>query len=219
MSPPLTIDELLVADPSDAWRGAGFHVEHDLCVVGAVRLRLHGPGPARGILGWSVRGLETLDLDGLPTTAATTAPPPAAPNTPHPNGVIAIDHVVAFTPDLDRTAAKLRAAGIDLRRVREEPTPGGAPRQAFFRMGEVILEVVQAPAGIRIAEDPSGPARLWGISFLVDDLERTASTLGDQLGGPRAAVQPGREIATLRKEAGLGPAIAFMTPGPGAITV
>jgi len=31
------------------------------------------------------------------------------------------------------------------------------------------------------------------------------------------AVQPGRQIATLRSEAGLGPAIAFMTPGPGAI--
>ncbi len=42
---------------------------------------------------------------------------------------------------------------------------------------------------------------------------------GDLLGEPRAAVQPGRQIATLRKEAGLGPAIAFMTPGPGAITV
>jgi hypothetical protein len=126
---------------------------------------------------------------------------------------------VAFTPDLDRTTAILRAAGLDLRRVRDEPTPGGAPRQAFFRMGEVILEVVQAPEGTRIAADPSGPARLWGISFLVEDLERTASRLGDLLGEPRAAVQPGRRIATLRKGAGLGPAIAFMTPGPGKVSV
>jgi catechol 2,3-dioxygenase-like lactoylglutathione lyase family enzyme len=133
--------------------------------------------------------------------------------------VTAIDHVVAFTPDLDRTTATLCAAGLDLRRVREEPTPGGAPRQAFFRMGEVILEVVQAPEGTRIAEDPGGPARLWGISFLVHDLERTAATLGDLLGEPRAGVQPGREIATLRKEAGLGPAVAFMSPRPGKVTV
>ena len=86
-------------------------------------------------------------------------------------------------------------------------------------MGAVILEVVEAPAGTRIAEDPNGPARLWGISFLVRELEHTASALEDLLGQPRAAVQPGRRIATLRKEAGLGPAIAFMTPGPGAITV
>ena len=126
---------------------------------------------------------------------------------------------MAFTPDLDRTIANLRAAGLELRRVREEPTPGGAPRQAFFRLGEVILEVVQAPEGMRIASDQSGPARLWGISFLVEDLARTAVALGDLLGEPRAAVQPGREIATLGKHAGLGPAIAFMTPGPGAITV
>jgi catechol 2,3-dioxygenase-like lactoylglutathione lyase family enzyme len=192
-------------------------VDGDTCVAGSVGLVLEGPGSGRGIVGWSVRGASTLELDGLPTTASENPPPAAAPE--HPNGVTAIDHVVAFTPDLDRTTATLCAAGLDLRRVREEPTPGGAPRQAFFRMSEVILEVVQAPEGTRIAADPGGPARLWGISFLVEDLERTASALGDLLGEPRPAVQPGRRIATLRKEAGLGPAVAFMTPGPGKVTV
>jgi catechol 2,3-dioxygenase-like lactoylglutathione lyase family enzyme len=215
MGPSLALDGLLVADPPDSWRAAGFHVEGDLCVAGAVRVRLVGPRAQRGIVGWSVRGAAAFDLDGLPTTASADPPPAAAPE--HPNGVVSIDHVVAFTPDLDRTVARLRASGLDLRRVREEPTPGGAPRQAFFRMGEVILEVVQAPEGTRIAGDRAGPARLWGISFLVEDLDRTAAKLGDLLGEPRAAVQPGRRIATLRKEAGLGPAIAFMTPGPGRV--
>jgi hypothetical protein len=84
-------------------------------------------------------------------------------------------------------------------------------------MGEVILEVVEAPAGTAIAADPDGPARLWGISFLVRDMERPAAVLGELLGPPRDAVQPGRRIATLGREAGLGPAVAFMTPGPGAI--
>jgi hypothetical protein len=214
----LTLDELLIADSPGAWRAAGFSVEGDLCVVGSVRLRLAGPGPARGIVGWSVRGAAAVDLDGLPTTAPESAPPEVS-DEPHPNGVTAIDHVVAFTPDLDRTTATLREAGFDLRRVREEPTPGGAPRQSFFRMGELILEVVEAPEGTRIAENPTGPARLWGISFLVEDLDRTAEALDGLLGEPRPAVQPGRRIATLRKEAGLGPAVAFMTPGPGAITV
>jgi catechol 2,3-dioxygenase-like lactoylglutathione lyase family enzyme len=213
----LTVDELSIADPPGAWRAAGFHVEGDLCVVGAVRLRLAGPGPARGIVGWSVRGAATLDLDGLPTAASDEAPPEDAPA--HPNGAIAIDHVVAFSPDLDRTVDKLRAAGLNLRRIREEPAPGGAPRQAFFRLAEVILEVIQAPEGTRIAADPSGPARLWGISFLVEELDRTAEALGGLLGEPRAAVQPGRRIATLRKEAGLGPAVAFMTPRPGKVTI
>ena len=183
MDPPLTIDELLVADPSEAWRAAGFDVEGDRCVVGTVRLRLGNAGRGRGIVGWSIRGASTLDFDGLPTTPSDNPPPAAAAQ--HPNGVISIDHVVAFTPDLDRTTATLRAAGLDLRRVREEPTPGGAPRQAFFRLGGVILEVVQAPEGTRIAEDPSGPARLWGISFLVEDLARSVTTSPRTRSGPR----------------------------------
>ena len=191
-------------------------MDGDLCEVGSVRLRLEGPGRGRGIVAWSVRGAGSLDLDGLPTSASDG--PPAA-GEPHPNGVVSIDHVVVISPDLDRTASALREGGFDLRRLREGPTPGGSPRQAFFRMGEVILEVVEAPAGTRIASDPSGPARLWGISFLVEELDRTATALGGLLGEPREAVQPGRRIATLKKEAGLGPAIAFMTPGPGAITV
>ena len=82
-------------------------------------------------------------------------------------------------------------------------------------MGEVILEVVQAPPALRF--DADGPARLWGISFLVADLDVTAAHLGDLLGTPRDAVQPGRRIATLRREAGIGTAVAFMTPGAGAV--
>jgi hypothetical protein len=117
------------------------------------------------------------------------------------------------TPHLDRTVAVLRDAGLELRWLREGPTPGGSVRQAFFRMGEVILEVVDAPKGTSVAADRGGPARLWGISFLVPDMDATAAALGSLLGAPRDAVQPGRRIATLRREAGLGPAVAFMTPG------
>jgi hypothetical protein len=216
MSASPTVDELFIADEPAAWRTVGFEVEGDLCEVGAVRLRLEGPGRGRGIVAWSVRGMRSLELDGLPTAASEHAP---ASGARHPNGVVSIDHLVVITPDLDRTAAALDVAGVELRRVREGPTPGGSRRQAFFRMGELILELVEAPEGTRIAADPAGPARLWGISFLVEELGHTAATLGRLLGEPRDAVQPGRRIATLRKAAGLGPAVAFMTPGPGAITV
>jgi hypothetical protein len=221
MSRQPTVDELFIADEPDAWRAAGFTVERERCEVGAVRLRLEGPGRGRGIVAWSVRDAGSLELDGLPTTASEEAP---AAGERHPNGVVSIDHVVVITPDLDRTTATLRDAGFDLRRMREGATPGGStdPRtrgEAFFRMGEVILELVAAPAGTKIAANPDGPARLWGISFLVEELDDTAAALGDLLGEPRQAVQPGRRIATLRREAGLGPAIAFMTPGPGAIPV
>jgi hypothetical protein len=174
-----------------------------------VRLRLAGNEvEGRGIVGWSLRDLEAAELDGLPADTSESA---RATGRPQPNGVVAVDHVVAFTPDLDRTTAALREAGLDFRRLREVPTPGGAPRQAFFRLGEVILEVVQAPEGTRIAADPGGPLRLWGISFGVEDLDATAAFLGEKLGEPRDAVQEGRRIATLRREAGLGPAVAFMS--------
>jgi hypothetical protein len=56
------------------------------------------------------------------------------------------------------------------------------------------------------------PARFWGLAFTVADLDAIAERLGNRLSGPRDAVQPGRRIATLRGEAGIGPAVAFMTP-------
>src|SRR6185503_11027979 len=103
------------------------------------------------------------------------------------------------------------------RRVREGDTPGGSQRQAFFRMGEVILEVVQAPEDSKLAADRDGPARLWGIAFRVEDLDAPAAALAESLSEPRDAVQPGRRIASVASAAGLGPAIAFMTPGRGAV--
>jgi catechol 2,3-dioxygenase-like lactoylglutathione lyase family enzyme len=213
MSAQPTVDELFIAAAPDSWRAAGFAVDGDVCEVGGVRLRLEGNGARRGITRWSVRDAGSLELDGLDTNRSDA---PAASGRPHPNGTVSIDHLVVITPDLDRTTAVLQDAGFDLRRVREGETPGGSHRQAFFRMGELILELVEAPEGTKIAADPGGPARLWGISFLVDDLEATAAALGDDLGEPRDAVQPGRRIATVASKAGLGPAVAFMTPGPGA---
>jgi hypothetical protein len=208
-----TVDEVVVAADPGRWEEAGFEVGDGVVAAGSVRIRLAGSDSGKGILSWSVRGLGAPELDGLP--AERSDRPPAAGG-PHPNGVVSIDHLVVFTPGLDRTIGALRAAGFDFRRLREEPTPAGAPRQAFFRMGEVILEVIQAPDGSPMLKDPAGPARLWGISFLVDDMDRAAGVLGDRLGPPRDAVQPGRLIATVRRDAGLGCPVALMTPGPGA---
>ena len=107
---------------------------------GRSRLRGRAPGllcrPARGIVSWSLRDVASPDLDGLPT--ARSDQPEREPGPAHPNGIERIDHVVAFSPDLERTVGKPKAAGLDLRRVREGPTAARAQRQAFFRLGEVI---------------------------------------------------------------------------------
>lgn len=205
----VTLDELVVADAADAWRACGFAVEDDTCVVGEVRIRF-APGEGRGLSGWSLRGLDSTELDGLPATRSERSLPPASPA--HPNGIVALDHVVAISSDLDRTVAALEAAGLDLRRIREEPTPAGAPRQAFFRLGEAILEVVQEPPEATAKAGGDRPAFFWGLAFVAPDLDATVAFLGDRVGDARDAVQPGRRIATLRRSAGLSLPVALMTP-------
>jgi hypothetical protein len=207
-----TVDELTVADAADAWAALGFELDGDTCVVGDVRIRLAGPDAGRGLIGWSLRDVEGTELDGLPTTRSDRRPPHGSP--PHANGITALDHVVAITPALDRTVAVLQGAGLDLRRIREEPTPAGAPRQAFFRLGATILEVVQEPAEATERAGGDRPAFFWGLAFLAPDLASTVAALGDQVSEIRPAVQPGRRIATLRRSAGLSLPVALMTRPP-----
>jgi catechol 2,3-dioxygenase-like lactoylglutathione lyase family enzyme len=207
----VTLDELTVVDSPAAWRQVGFAVDGDSCVVDRTLIRLAPGAPGLGIAAWSLRGIaETSDLDGIRTTRSDRAVPEAAPA--HPNGVTALDHVVAMTPDLERTVAILEAAGLDLRRIREEPTPAGAPRQAFFRLGAVILEVIQEPPEAIERAGGDHPAFFWGLAFTAPDLNATVAALGDRVGEIRDAVQPGRRIATLRRSAGLTLPVALMTP-------
>jgi len=207
----VTLDELTVADEPRAWAAVGFALDGDTCVVGTTRIRMAGGEAGRGLVGWSLRGVETAELDGLPTRRSERPPPGEAP--PHPNGVTALDHVVAISPALERSVAALKAAGLDLRRIREEPTPAGAPRQAFFRLGEAILEVVQEPEeAIERGGGADRSAFFWGLAFVAPDLDVTVAALGDRVGEARDAVQPGRRIATLRRSAGLAIPVALMTP-------
>ena len=215
MSAAPTIDSIAVADDPAAWREVGFAVADDgSCRIGTLVVNLAGAEGRPGIRGWSVRGLASADVDGLPTERSDSPERDPAPR--HPNGVATIDHLVAFTPDRARTAAALEAAGLQVRRMRDEPTPAGGGFQAFFRLGEVILEVIEVGESARGGLDPDAPARFWGLAFGVESLEALADLLGDRLSEPRDAVQPGRRIATLKRSAGVGVPMAFMTPAPGA---
>ena len=191
------IEELEVADPADAWRQAGFSVDSDdVCRVGGVRIRLVGRARGAGIVGWSLSGLpadrSVGGLDGIPTTTSSAAP--AAPAT-HPNGVTAIDHVVLMSPDLNRTVESLVSIGVHPRRERDAELGGRPIRQIFFRLGEVILEVVGSPETAS-----EGPSTLWGITYEAADIDATAAFFGDRTTAVKDAVQPGRRITTLRHD-------------------
>jgi hypothetical protein len=209
---PVTIDEILVGDPPDAWEAAGYSVDDDgTCRIGTVRVRLVGRDGGKRILGWSLRGapearLADGRLDGLPTTASST--PPAEP-AGHRNGATHIDHVVLLSPDLPRTVAALGAIGLEPRGERATDTYGAPMRQIFFRMGEVILELIGGQ------EPGEGDPGFFGLAVTVADLGATAGLLGEHLGTVKDAVQDGRQIATLRhRELGMSVATAFMSPEP-----
>jgi hypothetical protein len=198
-APRAELAALQIADPAKAWQALGFTVSADgVVVLGGVELWLDVAG--RGITGWTLRRLSLHhDVDGLPT-GVTTEPPARAKA--HPNGALSVDHVVVTTPDFDRTAAALKAAGIPLRRIRD----AGGFRQGFRRLGPAILELVEAP------KMPAGPARFWGLVVTVADLTGLRARLAPHVSEIRHAVQPGRRIATLSQAAGLSPRIAFMDP-------
>jgi hypothetical protein len=179
---PVLSEIRVAADPA-AWVDAGFSVAGESIHVGGVSIEfVEGEG---GIVEWTLADVER----DLPAAA-------------HANGVTAIDHVVLLAPDLEQKIAELEAQGIELRRIREGETGMGTYRQAFFRVGRPILEVVEA--------DP--PERFWGITFTTAGIDAAAELLGDKLGRVKDAVQPGRRIATVRNEAGLGLPVALISP-------
>ena len=209
----VTIDEILVGDPPDAWEAAGFDVDEDgSCRIGQVRVRLMGRDGGKRILGWSLRDapparLADGTLDGLPTTASDA--PPVEPGK-HPNGSLSIDHVVLLTPDLARTTDTLGAIGLTPRGERDSDTYGAPMRQVFFRLGEVILELIGQPGTAG-----EGAPGFFGLAITVDDLDAAGALLGEHLGDSKDAVQDGRRIATLRhREVGMSVATALMTPEP-----
>jgi hypothetical protein len=191
---------LQIADPAERWEALGFSVHDHRIALGGLELELGSEG--RGITGWRLSGLAggPREIDGLATGVHEGDAAEAVAE--HENGATGVDQVVVMTPDFDRTSTALDQAGIPLRRIRD----GGGFRQGFRRLGPAILELVEA------TESPDGPARFWGLVVVVPDLAPLRERLDSHLGEIRDAVQSGRQIATLRRSAGLSPRVAFMTP-------
>ena len=194
----------LRAEPGP-WSEAGFEVGDDgICRIGTVSVRLGSEAH-----GWTLDGPAGGDFDGLPTELGAAPDGDPAPADSHQIGAVSIDHIVVFTPSLERTIASFEGSGIRCRRIREVGPPERQLRQGFFRLGEVIAEVVEVPEE---QSGPDGAARFWGLTITVADLEGAVADLGPLCGSIRDAVQPGRRIATIKRDAGLGLPVALITP-------
>jgi hypothetical protein len=156
--------------------------------------------------GWTVRSDDatTHSVDGVATRVIAELQP--VPELTHQFAVTAIDHVVITTGSLERTCGAITdQLGLPLKRIRDA---GHGVRQGFHRAGSLILEIVERPD---LAPETS--AEIWGVVFVVDDLDSAIAWLGpDAIGAPRDAVQNGRRIASVKKDVGLGLPVALMSP-------
>jgi hypothetical protein len=146
----------------------------------------------------------THSVDGVATLVIAELHP--VPELTHELAVTAIDHIVITTGSLERTCGVItEQLGLPLKRIRDA---GHGVRQGFHRAGSLILEIVERPD---LA--PETPAEIWGVVFVVEDLDATVTWLGpDAVGATRDAVQNGRRIASVKKEVGLGLPVALMSP-------
>lgn len=192
---------LSIGDPAELWESLGFTVESDTCHISGVAHVLGGSG--EGLLDWGLRGTDVTEIDGLRVGMPAA---PAQPTPEHANSVIGFDHLVMTSSNMARTIAGFEEAGIECRRIRDA---GRGIQQAFFRLGEVILELAGPAEGTG-----DGPPSLFGLAYTVSDLDATAHCLGDKLRPAKSAVQSGRQISTLDWGAGSSVAIAFMSPDP-----
>ena len=108
----------------------------------------------------------------------------------HPNGVVAIDHIVVSTPDLERTIAAFDEAGLLLRRRRDAGATYGTAlhRRSSGSVRSSSRSSGRPSRGLGTRARPASS----GWRFTVADLDETASYLGraataGQGGGPGAA--------------------------------
>lgn len=200
---------LSIADPPERWAALGFNVRDGEVRTPRMRLTLGIAPPGGGIVGWTLAGLERDgDIDTLATRRVPPRPGPFRLAPTLGRWARSVDHLVVATPRFDALSAELAERGLPPRRVAEIR----GTRMGFRRLGGPILEVVEAPEAEATA--------FWGVTFSVFGAPDGAESLdvlcaeNRFVGEPRPAVQPGRRIATVSREAGLSTRVAFIDPEP-----
>jgi hypothetical protein len=123
------VASVTVGDAPAVWTALGFAPRGDRVRVGGLELCL-GVAPGPGLRRVTAVGTGDARVDGL---AFGWTPYGSPSGDEHPNGVVALDHIVVATDDLERTTAALQAAGFELRRVRERA------RQSFLVAGPCLF--------------------------------------------------------------------------------
>ncbi len=187
---------IALPDPATAWEAVGFSVADNAVWIGDLTVAVGRP---IGEPQWWFEPTLTSPIHGVHQAA-----PAEKPDRTNPNGAISVDHIVVMSPNLATTTAALEEQGFELRRSR----PIGNKEQRFFWAGTVIIEVV-GPA----VPEAEGPARIWGLALVSDDIDASKSLLGERLSDPKDAVQPGRRIAAIRtSEHNISVTLALMSP-------
>ena len=205
--------ELIIGGNIQPWINVGIPFDvNGRFMAGDVALQIDDQ-LAPGIHGWSLLNsvMQVPSIDGIPTTHASVHGLQFAQNQTQDDGfslqIARIDHLVVATDDLIRTSDSLsEATGAPRLRIREGE---GGGQQAFHRLGEVIIEIVNA------SNAENTKASIWGIAFLATDLNHAAEYLGpDVLGKPKPATQKGQVVASFRSAAGLGVPCVLMADAP-----
>ncbi len=113
----------------------------------------------------------------------------------HPNGVTAIDHIVLLSPDLDRTVKALGAA-----RCATAPGTAGRTRRPADPADLLPLRCGDHRGRRFAGHHRRGPSSLWGITYLVTDIDETAAYFDGRTTRVKEAVQPGRRITTVHHQ-------------------
>lgn len=200
---------LIVGGEISPWKSLGFDIDHGSFRIADVSVRVTG-GDA-GLVGWQFTSDRTghVDVDGISTDLVPAAPTAEQRSRLGVAGVVGLDHVVVNTDDPARTCAAIELElGLPVRRVREL---GKGVTQTFHKAENTVIEVVSGP------HIEHRGARLWGMVASLDDIEGFVADVVSRLGDavvtpPKAAVQPGRKISTVRPDAGLGVPFALMSP-------
>ena len=202
--PPL-LTRLDLPGEASRWEALGFSVPSGELRIGQVDCLLDASEASWGFASAevSVSGISSIASGDIESGEVAATP------TTNANGAFKLDHVVIVSDDPAGTKLQLESFGFVSKGERFVGEGDAQRSQAFFWSGELLLELV-GPAHASGGDAPC--ARIWGVTFVVDDLARLTQAAGGLVSKPRAAVQRGRKIALVSEDAGLGLGVAFMSP-------